>query len=133
MARTDHFFLLLIFLTIIFPACSKSKGAYDCISYSKSPVIKVEGPNTGPVNQDINLTITYGIDNGCGQFDHYEKTVNGNTTTIDVVGKYTGCICTQVYQELQSPYTFKATSTGTYYLEFFHDANTVVKDTIMIQ
>jgi hypothetical protein len=134
MRKTNHFFFLsLLLLMNILQGCSRSKDENNCVSNSKLEVIKAEGPHIGTVNQEISFAITYGIANGCGQFDHYEQSVSGNTTTIAVIGKYTGCVCTEIYQEMQSPYTFKAANVGIYYLEFFHDVNTVVKDTIVIQ
>ncbi|MEO8771196.1 MAG: hypothetical protein ABI402_13965 [Ferruginibacter sp.] len=124
---------LIILSSFFILSCSKTKDDNNCISYSNSPVINIQGPNSGLVNQDFVITLTYGISNGCGEFDHLEKSVSGNTTTINVIGKYTGCICTQVYKEEQTVYTFKATTAGTYYLKFFKENNIPVMDTILVQ
>ena len=124
---------LIIFSSYFVFGCSKTRDGNNCINYSDLPVTNVAGPNSGLVNQDIAVTLTFGISNGCGEFDHLEKNVMGNTTSINVAGKYTGCTCTLVYKEEQTVYNFKATSAGTYYLKFFKENNSAIMDTIIVQ
>lgn len=121
------------FSILVLFGCNKTQGDKECLSYAKAPVTKVEGPQTGLVNQDINLTVSFSCFNGCGQFGNFDQTSNGNTTTIQVNAKYEGCICTQDVPIRQSIYKFKATQAGTYYLKFFQTENTYLIDTIRVQ
>lgn len=124
---------VLILSVIILYSCNKHKDDDNCVSYSQARVIAAVGPSTGSVSQPLNFIITYGIDNGCGQFDHFEESATANTTSIKLINKYTGCLCTEIYREFGITYPFKAASAGIYYLEFLNNNNTTVRDTIVIQ
>lgn len=127
----------LIILTSLFSfcifllACKKTKEA-PCLSYIQAPVTNVTGPVTGAVNQPITLSVYFGCFNGCGQFNNFEKTSSGNTTTINVIAKYEGCICTQVAPILQTSYNFQASQAGTYELKFLEN-DTYLTHTIVVQ
>jgi hypothetical protein len=123
-----------IFFNAVQVSCNKvPKEDTLCNSLTLAPVTKVEGPKTAAINQTIALTVYFGCFNGCGNFGNYEQTVNGNTTTINVIAKYQGCICTQDAPVRQSIYNFSAPQTGTYYLKFFQATNTYITDTITVQ
>ena len=131
--RNFIIFTCLVFSILVLSSCNKTQDDNKCLSYIKAPVIKVEGPNTGLVNQDINLTVSFGCFNGCGQFENFEQTSNGDTTTINVIAKYEGCLCTQDVPIRQATYKFKVTQTGTYYLKFLQTGKTYLTDTIRVQ
>jgi hypothetical protein len=112
--------ILTTLLVAIFVQQSCSKAHDDkCLSFVKAPVTKVEGPNTGTINQDLTLEVSFGCFNGCGRFGNFEQTSNNDTTTINVIAKYEGCMCTQDAPIRQTTYNFKATEKGTYYLKFW--------------
>ena len=131
--RNFIIFTCLVFSILVLSSCNKTQDDNKCLSYIKAPVIKVEGPNTGLVNQDINLTVSFGCFNGCGQFGNFEQTSNGDTTTINVIAKYEGCLCTQDVPIRQATNKFKVTQTGTYYLKFLQTGKTYLTDTIRVQ
>ena len=131
--RNFIIFTCLVFSILVLSSCNKTQGDNKCLSYIKAPVIKVEGPNTGLVNQDINLTVSFGCFNGCGQFGNFEQTSNGDTTTINVIAKYEGCLCTLDAPLRQTTFKFKVTQTGTYYLKFLQTGKTYLTDTIRVQ
>lgn len=124
---------LVVFATIILSGCKKTQHDKECLSYTKAPVIKIEGLNTGLVNQDISLTVYFGCFSGCGQFGKFEQTSNGNTTTINVIAKYQGCICTQDAPIRQTIYNFKGSQPGTYYLKFFQTENAYLTYMLTVQ
>ena len=103
------------------------------MSYAKAPVTKIEGATTASVNQEINLTISFTCFNGCGQFGNVEETISGNTTTIIVNAKYTGCICTQDVPTRTTLYKFKKVQVGTYQLKFLQTENTYLTHTIIVK
>lgn len=132
-----NFYILtvFIFLNAIFTGCSKATDGGDtwCYNFFISPVVKVEGPKTTAVNQSIDLKILFTCFNGCGNFGNYEQIVNGNTTTINVIAKYEGCICTQDVPIRQSTYSFSAPQAGIYFLKFSQTGNVYLTDTITVR
>lgn len=121
------------FIILLAFGCTKKPGVNKCLSYTKAPVTKIEGPTTALVTQNINLTVSFGCFNGCGQFGNFEETTNGNTTTINVNAKYEGCICTQDTPIRQTIYSFKRTQPGTYDLKFLQTDNNYLTYTITVQ
>jgi len=126
-------FIGLGFLASVLPGCKKSGDENNCIGFTNAPVTKVEGPTTGNVNQAIDLTVSFGCFSGCGQFGNFEQTANGNSTTISVVAKYEGCICTTEAPIRQTIYNFKAGQPGTYYLRFEQTKDSYLTYSIVIQ
>jgi hypothetical protein len=57
---------------LAFTCKKEDKDKNKCISYSKSPVTAVTGANTGSINEDINLTISFTCFTGCGQFSRFD-------------------------------------------------------------
>lgn len=123
----------LTFISVCLLSCDKTQDDNKCLSYTQAPVTKIEGPNTGNVNQDINLIVSFGCFNGCGQFGKFEQTSKDDTTTINVIAKYEGCICTQDAPIRQTTYKFKATKSGTYFLKFLQTEKAYLTYTIQIQ
>jgi hypothetical protein len=118
------------FSFFVLSTCTKTKD--NCISFTKTPVTKVEGANTGLVNQDLIFTVSFQCFNGCGQFGSFEQTTNGDSTIINVIAKYEGCVCTQNAPTRQTVYKFKATQPGIYYLKFWQGEKGFLTDTIKI-
>ncbi len=125
--------ICFVFSIILLTSCNKKKEEDKCISTIKAPVTRIEGPTTASVNQEINLTISFICFNGCGQFGNVEETIAGNTTTIKVNAKYTGCICTQDVPTRVTSYKFKKGQAGTYELKFLQTENTYLTHTIIVQ
>ena len=126
-------FTFCAFFFIPLFSCDKQKDVQDCLSFTKAPITKIEGGNDALVNQEVGLTVSFGCFNGCGQFGNFEQTSNGDTTTINVIAKYEGCLCTQDVPLRQATYKFKVTQTGTYYLKFLQTGKTYLTDTIRVQ
>ncbi|MBI3719288.1 MAG: hypothetical protein HY252_11950 [Sphingobacteriales bacterium] len=133
MTKANFIITTWSFLIIVYLSGCEKKDNTRCLSYKKAGVTKIEGPTTGFVNQDIDLIISFGCISGCGQFGNFEQISNGDTTTINVIAKYEGCICTQEAPTRQTTYKFKATQPGTYYLKFLQVERTYLTDTIRIQ
>lgn len=123
----------LIIAVFILWGCNKNKDEQPCVSFSKARVIKLEGPITASVNQEIPLTVSFSCNNGCGQFGNFEESTFGNTTTIVLNAKYEGCVCTQDIPTRQTLYTFKRTQTGTYILKFWETESSFLTHTITVQ
>jgi hypothetical protein len=76
--------------------------------------------------------VNFPISNGCGKFNKFEETINGNTIIIIVVAKYKGCICTQNFSIQSSNYVFTTTTSGIYNLKFQKTDGTFFTETVVI-
>lgn len=125
--------ICFLFSIILLTGCSKKQEEDKCLSFAKAPVTKIEGATTTSVNQEVDLTVSFGCFNGCGQFGNVEETISGNTTTITVNAKYAGCICTQDAPTRKTSFKFKKAQVGTYELKFLQTENTYLTHTIIVQ
>ena len=121
-----------LFIVFILLSCNKTSDN-NCLSFTNASVTKVEGPKTGLVNQDINLSVYFTCINGCGQFGRIEQNSKADTTIINVIAKYEGCVCTDVLLTKQTTYKFTATKIGTYYLKFWQTEKNYLTDTITVR
>ena len=121
----------LMVLSLI--GCTKTPNEPPCISFQTGPVTKIDGTTTASVNQEILLTVDFTSMNGCGQFNKFEETVNGNETTIVVNAKYEGCICTQDLPTRRVTYKFRKSQAGIYTLKFFQSDNIYLNHTVTVQ
>ena len=121
-------------LIITLLGCNKkNEDNSTCLSFTKAPVIKIEGANSALVNQEVFLTVSFGCFSGCGQFGNFEEVNTGNATAITVNAKYEGCICTHDAPIRQTIYKFKKSQTGTFDLKFLQAENTYLTHTIIVQ
>ncbi len=90
----------------------------ECISNQTEYITSVVSPNTGNVNQIMNIEVKFGVINGCGGLGKFIETNNGNTRTIEVEAKYEGCICTDDMPIRTVNYEFIPTNSGDYELKF---------------
>ena len=125
--------LSYLFVTICFllNACSESQTPNECVSFVESGV---EAVALIPTVDMIGATfkVDFGISNGCGKFNKFVETINGNTRTIKVIAKYEGCICTQDASIKSTNYVFTTSTTGTYTLKFQKADGTFFTETVVI-
>ncbi len=118
---------------ILLLGCNKKHDNEKCLSYTKAPVTKIEGAVSALVNQEVDLTVSFGCFSECGQFGNFEEIITGNTITFDVNAKYEGCICTADAPTRQTLYKFKRSQPGTYELKFLVSTNNYLTHTITVQ
>lgn len=124
--------LLLSLFVIILSSCLK-KETDNCVSYSEAPITEVTGSETGFINQPVNLTVSFGCFNGCGNFGRLETSQSNDTTIIKVIAKYSGCICTQDAPIRQTNYAFQSATAGTYFLKFSKLDGSFILKQVLIQ
>jgi hypothetical protein len=112
--------------------CHKSSPDNQCTSYGSISVTSVSGPDSGFVNQPVDFNVVCGVC-GCGHFDHFGQTVNGDTITVSANLKYVGCVCPQDCELLDTVFQFKAAQAGTYYIKFPKNGNGWQIDTLVVQ
>ena len=132
---TKNYFLIACYISSLVGllSCGKSNVNTCSISYSSAPVTKVQGPNSGAVNQDMAFSVLFTCFNSCGGFGRLEENSNIDTTTIKIIAKYEGCRCLDVLSGGQVIYKFRATRVGIYYLKFWQGENSYITDTITIR
>ncbi len=125
--------LYLSFLVLFLFNCSSNNDTVDnCLEFKPTGMITVE-PNSDTENVPNDFEIMFPVTNGCGEFNSFKQTTAGNVTTIEVVAKYEGCICTQDVRLLKSVYNFNQTIPGTYILKFKMSDDTFTTKTVIIE
>jgi hypothetical protein len=126
--------LFIVFSLFLFTTCNKDEENEDeCVEYHYAPVILVDGPSGGEVNDEIPIGVLFSCFNGCGRFSSFEESKSGNEIEIRVVAKYKGCTCTTDVPMLSSTYNFSAKEPGIYLLKFRKTDDLFEMDTIVIQ
>jgi hypothetical protein len=108
---------LIIILSLII-SCESNDQNKECINYDIGYVTSINAPTTGAVNETINIEVSFRVINGCGTFEKFIETENGNSKTIEVEAKYEGCTCTQALEIRTVNYDFTANKSGDYQLNF---------------
>lgn len=123
--------LFSLLAVVLFAGCSLDNST--CNYFEQAPVIATNTPDTGQVNVDVPITLTFTVYNGCGNFGNIKELKNGTTWKIAVYANYYGCVCPQAVMNLQTTYNFKTGVPGTYYLKFYGENNEFITDTIVMQ
>lgn len=106
-----------ILLLIAIFSCSK-ETENNCVENRIAYVSSINSPTTGTANENINIEVSFGVNNGCGNFGKFIETQNGNTKTIEVEARYVGCVCTMDAPTRKTNYVFKTPNSGNYVLKF---------------
>ena len=101
-------------------SCSKNDEIKQCINFVTTGLETVELIPTADMS-------------GCGKFDKFEETINGNTRIIKVIIKYEGCICTQDFFTQSANYVFTTSIPGTYILKFQKTDGSFITETVVIE
>ncbi len=130
--KSIHFLLALIFVTTTFFQCEEDLDD-NCLSFNSAPVTLVVGATSAMANQDVLLIVSFTASNGCGQFENFSESVNGNVNNITVNARYEGCVCTQDLPTRTATYTFKKSQPGVYELRFYQTASSYYTHSITVQ
>ena len=126
-------FFVLFFISGLIISCGNDDDKNnECIEYEVGYVTSVNAPTTGNVNETINIEVNFGVFNGCGEFEKFIETQNGNVRTIEVEAKYEGCVCTQEAPIRTTNYEFTVSNAGEYELNFKSSQTEFITVTITI-
>ncbi|MFD1871698.1 hypothetical protein [Hymenobacter bucti] len=103
-----------------------------CNSTSFAPIVSAIGPRTVGVNQPAVFAVGYTLGSSCGTLGSVVAVPNGNTVQVGVSGTYSGCACNTTTTVSQTTYEFKATTAGTYRIQFLTGNNTFITDTVVV-
>lgn len=109
--------LILSLLLIVIFSCSKEQDN-NCVENRIAYVTSLNSPSIGTVNENINIEVSFGVNNGCGNFGKFIEIQSGNTKTIEVEARYEGCVCTMDAPTRKTNYVFKTQNSGNYVLKF---------------
>ena len=123
--------LVLSIILLWIMSCSKEQDS-NCIENKIAYVTLINSPSTGSVNQNITIEVSFGVNNGCGNFGKFIETQNGNTKTIEVEAKYEGCVCTLDAPIRKTNYVFKTQNSGNYILKFKSSSTEFITANLMI-
>lgn len=112
-----YLFVLVIFSALV--SCNNDDDQEDCGStFETAYVDSINAPDTGNVGEAIPIEVTFFVMNGCGIFNEFEETSNGNSRTIIVNAEYECRACTQSIDRISATYNFSASTPGDYELKF---------------
>jgi hypothetical protein len=134
-SKKDDVMLKLCFaIAVLLIGCDKKNKNPNCEKFEQVPVVEVDAPLSGTINHDIPVGVTFVVFSGCGQFGRFEESVEKNLVRINLIAKYSGCICTADIPMRKTTYHFKTSTPGVYILQFegVGDAP-AVSDTITIE
>ncbi|MBC7555549.1 MAG: hypothetical protein H7195_01155 [Chryseobacterium sp.] len=122
---------LFISISIILNACSESKTPNECVSFLQTGIAAITLDPTVDMMGAV-YKVDFPISNGCGKFNKFEETIDGNTRIVKVIAKYEGCICTQDFSIKSTNYVFTSSVPGTYTLKFLKADGTFFIETVVI-
>ena len=115
--------LFLIFSAFIVFSCDSvsktpEEESEECTKIGIAYISEVSGEQAIEAGNTLDLTISFPVMNGCGQFNEFKETVSGKTITIEVEAIYEGCICTMDIPIRTTTYAFNPSEKGNYTLKF---------------
>ena len=110
--------IILLISIVIFGIVVSCNDDNECITNNIEYVTSINSPNTGTINETVNIEVNFKVRNGCGRFGKFIESENGNIRNIEVEAKYEGCICTQDVPIRTVNYEFKTANSGNYELKF---------------
>lgn len=127
--------LVVLFLATTFISCNN-----DDDNATTKPILKVafatevKGPEKGKVNEDVNIEVSYNIENPCGKFDKFTETTIGTEKGFQIQTKYESDVCILMVPELQTTvYKFKSANKGTFNLKFKKSETEFITKTVIIE
>ncbi|MDR7212127.1 hypothetical protein [Flavobacterium piscis] len=127
--------LVVLFLATAFISCDN-----DDDKATTKPVIKVafatevKGPEKGKVNEDVNIEVSYNLENPCGKFDKFTETTIGTEKGFQILTKYESEVCILMVPELQTAiYKFKSAEKGTFNIKFKKSETEFITKTVIIE
>lgn len=123
-------YLSLLLVTLI--SCNSDNFSNEpCIEFKPAGIETVLEKSNADASGFL-FDVEFGVDNACGQFDSFNQTTNGTTTTIQVIAKYEGCVCTQETPLRHAVYFFSKSTPGTYILKFKMKNNSFIAHTVIV-
>lgn len=124
----------LSYLVLFFFSCNSNEdsGADNCIEFKPAGVEYVVEKANADASSHL-FDVAFRVISGCGQFNSFEQTKQGNVITINVIAKYEGCFCTEDTPLRETVYVFNENAPGTYTLKFKMSDDNYVTQMVTIE
>jgi hypothetical protein len=128
--NTLYLSLLILLWGAIAISCETEESIPD--PGSVSPVIETDLPPTGTTGEQIAITVSHVVSDGCGYYSSQRTVQSGNTFIVTFYAKYREGPCTYNIPVLKTPYTFTPVQEGTYTFKFKGVDGTYLTQTIVV-
>lgn len=125
----------LLFIVTVFTSCSSDNELpKDDNIYKSSFVKEVFGPLKGKVNQELSYTVSFEVENGCGEFHQMTDVNFDKVNGYQVEVKYPPTCSINAPEIKRTVYKLTApAAAGTYYLRFAKSENEFLTTTVVIE
>lgn len=130
--KTKFKTIFIALLAIVLSCNDDDTEEKDCRSTKIEYFTSVNAPGAGSVNEPLNIELKFQVNMGCGAFNRFIETSNGNSIDIEVEAVYTGCICTTDMPIITVNYEFIPQNPGTYQLNFRSSPDDFISITLNI-
>jgi hypothetical protein len=134
--KTNNMKYVLIAFCMFLFSCKKATTNNNgtCSNTINSGILAVTSTAlTASINQDLSFEVLYGIANGCAISSNIESIKEGNIVTVNMLTKFEGCFCTEIYSEAKKIFLFKSPIVGNFKLKFSKGNNTFIEKDVIIQ
>lgn len=126
---------VILFIFTVLTSCSSDDDntPKDNSIYKSTYVTEVVGPLTGKTNQELSYSVSFQVENGCGEF-HQVNDVNFNKVEgYQVQVKYPPTCSTNTPEIKRTLYKLMSPNApGTYYLRFAKSETEFIVTTVVI-
>ncbi|WP_336093204.1 hypothetical protein [Leeuwenhoekiella sp. CH_XMU1409-2] len=127
----------LLFAGLLFisgcDATSTSAEEKNCTETKTAWVSEVSGGSTVALDDELKLVVSFPVNNGCGQFNQFIESINGNEISIEVEAIYDTCsMCTMDIPTRNADYIFRPKEEGSYILKFKTSATEFITKEITV-
>lgn len=126
--------IFILLISLIFLESCSDDDEENCIDFEEvANVTAVEAPETATVNEPVDVSVDFSVDNSCGEFANFDESLSGTTRTIEVEAVYEGCACAEVITPREVTYTFIPEQAGEHTLRFRSGTDEFIEETIMVE
>lgn len=97
--------------------CSTEDDTHD-LSYHAVPIVSFNSADTGIILEQMEIEITYRLQNGCQSFGNFDIRRDGLTRTVVVIARETDGPCTLEIEEETRNLIFEPQEAGDYTFRF---------------
>jgi len=119
--------LLVIATVLLFHSCDLEGTCYNQLAV---PVIRLEMPDSVPVNTVTHVDIVYVTYSNCSKLNQVVTSWVADTMSIYVVADYEGCECPDYLPDSIAQISYKPTAVRNYILRAFKYDGTILQDTL---
>ena len=122
-------FIIATFIVIGLSNCSLDD---DCFHQTEVPVIRIEMPDSVPVDSSVQIDIVYVTYSNCSKLNNLLDLSEADTITFRVIADYINCDCPEALPDSVVTYTFKPTVKREFIFKAYKYDSTIIQDTLRV-